>query len=146
MKCIKMNNIDIYNNSAIILKRKTPKIIISWITILITSISLLIIFSFVPFNIYKTYGGYITIENDNSYINLFINESDFPIYNNYNLYIKNTEYSYEVISISHDELKLELNLEDKLRINNNYIFVNILESRTTLFKIIKEKIKKGFGI
>lgn len=141
-----MDNIDIYNNSAIILNRKTPKSIISWITILILLLILLTIFLFVPFNVYKTYSGYVSIDNDYSYLNLFINISDFPINKSNNLYIKNDKYKYEIISINEGEVKLKVNLEDKLRFENNIVIVNILKERTTVLKMLKSKIKKGFGL
>lgn len=141
-----MDNIDIYNNSAIILNRKAPKSIISWITILILLLILLTIFLFVPFNVYKTYSGYVSIDNDYSYLNLFVNISDFPINKSNNLYIKNDKYKYEIISINEGELKLKVNLEDKIRFENNIVIVNILKDRTTVFKMLKNKIKKGFGL
>ena len=78
---VKMDNIDIYNNSAIILNNKLPKKIISWITILIILFILFIIFSFVPFNIYKPIIGYVDIKNNKTYLVLDITKSDFPINN-----------------------------------------------------------------
>ena len=47
-----MDKLDIYNNSAIILDKKTPKKIISWITILIILTIMFVVFSLIPFNIY----------------------------------------------------------------------------------------------
>ena len=124
---IKMDNLDIYNDSAIILNRKTSKKIFSWITILIMLTILFIIFSFVPFNIYKVFVGYVNIDKNNSYIILNLNDSDFPIDKKNKLYIKNKEYSYKI-----------------MKIDGNIVSVNILKDRTTLFKIIINKIKKGF--
>ena len=143
---VKMDKLDIYNNSAIILDKKTPKKIISWITILIILTILFIIFSLIPFNIYKPLIGYVDINNDNSYIVLDIDYSDFPVSNKNKLYIKNKKYDYEIILIEKDKLILDINLEDNLKIQNNIVTVNILKNRTTLFKIIKNKIKKGFGV
>jgi len=51
------DKLDIYNNSAIILEKKTPKRIISWITILTIIVVLFVVFSMVPFNIYKPFIG-----------------------------------------------------------------------------------------
>lgn len=143
---VKMDKLDIYNDSAIILDKKTPKKIISWITILIILILLFIIFSFLPFNIYKPLVGYVDIVDNNSYLILNINNSDFPVNNNNKLYIKNKKYNYEIVKIEEDKLILRINLDDNLKIQNNMVTVNILKNRTTIFKIIKNKIKKGFGV
>ena len=144
--CVKMDKMDIYNNSAIILDRKTPKKIISWITILIILTILFIIFTFIPFNVYKPIIGSVNITNNSSYLILNINGSDFPINKNNELYIKNKKYDYEVVKIEEDKLILNINLDNNLKIQNNMITVNILKNRTTLFNIIKNKIKKGFGV
>ena len=143
---VKMDKLDIYNDSAIILDKNIPKKIISWITILIILMILFVVFSFVPFNIYKTFVGYIYIEDNNSYVVLSINESDFPINKNNKLYIQNKKYDYEVVMIQEDKLVLNINLDDNLKIQDNQVILNILKNRTTLFEIIKNKIKRGFGV
>ena len=143
---VKMDNLDIYNDSAIILERKTPKKVISWITILIILLVLFIIFSFFPFNIYKPVVGYVAIDGHDSYIVLSLSSSDFPV-NKYNkIYVKNKMYNYEIVSIEDNKLIIKANLEDSIRINNNVLTVNILKDRTTLFKFLKNKIKKGFEL
>lgn len=140
------DKLDIYNDSAIILDKKIPKNIISWITILIILMIVFIILSFIPFNIYKTYIGSLYIENDNSYIVMNVNESDFPFNKNNKLYIRNKQYKYNIVSLLDNKLIIKLNLDDNLKIENNILRINILKNRTTLYKIIKIKIKKGFGI
>lgn len=144
--CVKMDKLDIYNNSAIILNRKIPKNIISWTTILVILIILFIIFSFIPFNIYKTFIGYIDIEKDNSHVILSFDDSDFPLEKNNKLYIKGKKYNYKIVSIQDSEIILDINLDDNLKIDGNLVTLNILKNRTTLFNIIKRKVKKGFGV
>lgn len=143
---VKMDNLDIYNNSAIILDKKTPKKIISWVTILIILTLLFLIILFIPFNIYKSFIGYVNIVDNSSYLVLDINYSDFPINKNNELYIKKQKYSYKVVKLEHNKLILSINLDNNLKIQNNIIPVNILKKRTTLFRIVKNKIKKGFGV
>lgn len=138
-----MYKIDIYNDSAIILDKTTPKKIISWITILIFLTTIFIIISLIPLNIYKTYIGTIKIDNSNSYI--LLSNCDFPIKNNNYLYIKTKKYFYEVENIYDSDVVLKLKLESNISIDNNKILVNILDGRTSLYKIIKNKIKKGLG-
>lgn len=142
----KMDKIDIYNDSAIILEKKTPKKIISWITILIILTLIFLFLSFLPFNIYKTKVGYVDIVDNNSYIVLPINECDFPVHKNKKLFIKNKKYNYKIMKLESDKLILKINLDNNLKIQNNIVKLNILKDRTTLFKIIKNKIKKGFEI
>ena len=143
---VKMDNIDIYNNSAIILKRKQPKSIISWITILFILLVLLIIFFSIPFNTYKSYMGYVIIEDGSSYLNIDITLSDFPINMNNKLYIKSDKYDYEIITIDKDNIILKIDLKEELKVSDNIVPVNVLSSRTTVFKILKNKIKKGFSL
>ena len=140
------DKLDIYNDSAIILEKKTPKKIISWITILIILLSLFVVFSIIPFNIYKPIIGKVNITNNKTYIILNTNDSDFPFYKNNKLYIKNKEYNYKIVSIEDNLVLIDINLENNLKIQNNIITVNILKDRTTIFKILKNKIKKGFDL
>ena len=143
---VKMDNIDIYNNSAIILNNKLPKKIVSWITILIILLILFIIFSFVPFNIYKPIIGYVDIKNNKTYLVLDITKSDFPINKENKLYIKRKKYNYKIIELKENKLIISIELDNNLKIQNNIITTNILKDRTTIFNIIKNKIKKGFGV
>ena len=143
---LKEDNIDIYNNSALILNNKTPAFVNSWIIILIILSLLFITISFIPFNIYSTHNGYIITDNNESYISLTLEKSDFPINKNNKLYIKNKNYKYKILSIKDNNVLISIKLKDDININNNFIVVNVLKNRTTLFKIIKSKIKKGFDV
>ena len=140
------DNLDIYNDSAIILEKKTPKKIISWITILIILTILFVVFSFIPFNIYKPLFGYVDITNNSSYLILDFDKSDFPFNKNNELYIKSKKYDYKVVRIEENKLILNVNLDNNLKVQNNIVTANVLKNRTTLFNIIKNKIKKGFGV
>lgn len=140
-----MDSIDIYNNKACIIENKY---IYSkyFAIILIIIFILLIIFSFIPFNIYKNYVGSVIIENNTSYIKIETNLSDFPINKNNKLYILKDKYNYEIIKIENNNVILKVNLKDNIRINNNILLLNILTNRTTLFDILKYKLKKGLCI
>ncbi len=146
MNAKRMNNIDIYNNSAIILYRKTPNRIISWISILIIILVMLFILFLIPFNIYKNYDAYVTIMDNDSYLNLFLEKSDFPINKKNKLYIKRDLYNYEIDEIKESEVKLKVNLKEDIKIQGNYIRVNILYGKTTIFNLIINTIKKGFSL
>ena len=139
-----MDKIDIYNNSAIILNKKTPKKIISWITILFILLILFVILSFIPFRIYKTFYGYIN--QDYGYITFQLDSSDFPIDKSDKMYIKNKTYEYEVVEIKNNQVTIKSEIDENLYINNNIIRANLLKCRTTLFEIISNKIKKGIDL
>lgn len=143
---LKEDNIDIYNNSALILNNKIPFFINSWIVILIILSLLFIVISFIPFNLYSTYNGFIVNNDKESYISLNLEKSDFPISKNNKLYIKDKNYKYKILSIEDNNVFISIKLKDDIKINNNIVVVNILKNRTTLFKIIKNKIKKGFDL
>ena len=128
-----------------LLSRKVPKSIISWITILIIIFILTLIFINIPFNTYKSFNGYIFKYKKDFYIEVLVNKSDFPINKKDTLYIKDKKYTYKVINIDKKKYILDLKLEDSVKIENNIVKVNIEKEKTTVFKILKNKIKKGFG-
>ena len=143
---LREDNIDIYNNSAIILNKNNTFYSMSWIIILSILSILFIICSTIPFNIYKNYTGYIVLDNNKAYVNLVLEKEDFPINKNNKLYIENNNYKYDVMSINEKNVLLNIELEECIKINNNIITISILKDRTSLFEIIKRKIKKGFDL
>lgn len=143
---VKVDDIDIYNDSAIILERKAPSKVFSWIIILLITSSIAILISFIPFSIYESYYGVVKLESDNSFIIFDLEYMKFPINKYDKLYIKNKSYNYDVFDISENSLIIKLDLEDGLKIDNNIVVVNILKDRTSIFNILKNKIKKGFDL
>lgn len=141
-----MDNIDIYNESAIILNKKMPKSIISWITILFLLLIILLFIFSIPFNIYKNYIGYVEVDSFDTCLILETQESDFPINKNSKLYIKYDKYDYEVVNINKDNVILKVDLKENIKLDDNIVLVNVLKERTTVFEILKNKIKKGFGL
>ena len=137
-----MESIDIFNNSAIIMNRKTPKKITSWITILLLLIIIILIFSFIPFNIYKRNIGVVFIYNNEYFVDLKLENNDFPIYKNKKLYINNDLYKYEVIKIDNNSVILKINLNEEYKIDGNILNMVILDNRTTIMNIIKFKINR----
>lgn len=129
-----------YNNLDFILKYKQPRIINLWILILKVMLILFIVFMFIPYNTYKNYIGYVVIENNRSYILL---NRDTSL--NKNLYINGKKYKYEIVENS-DYIKIKLDLEDSLKIDSLYLDINIKSDKKTLFKVLKNKIKKGIGL
>ncbi len=136
-------SIDIYTNSSIILERRMPNKIISWIVILILFLIFLLVISFIPINIFRTYSGYVTLENNNQYIN-FVMGSDDLIDKKGTLYIKNKSIKYEFDSIKENMIIVLIDSKYLLE-PNKLIKINLLCDRTTLLKLIRNKILKGFG-
>ena len=134
--------VDIYNNSGFIINKNISFYEKSWIIVLISLISLFIIFMFIPFNIYKTYNGYI----EDNYMYLILENKDFPVNKSNKLYIDNNLYKYKIISIENNIVVIDIELDEDINIENNTFKVNVLKSRTSILKIIKNKIKKGFGL
>lgn len=136
-------SIDIYTNSSIILERRMPNKIISWIVILILFFIFLLVISFIPINIFRTYSGYVTLENNNQYIN-FVMGSDDLIDKKGTLYIKNKSIKYEFDSIKENIITVLIDSKYLLE-PSKLIKINLLCERTTLLKLIRNKILKGFG-
>ena len=129
-----------YNNSEFILKYKLPKIVNSWLLILKILLLLFALFMFIPYNTFQNYIGCVEIKNNNSYILL---EKNTPL--NKNLYINDKKYKYEIVE-NKDYIKIKLDLEENLKIDSLCLNVNIRSDRKILFKVLKNKIKKGIGL
>ena len=131
---------NIYDNTTFILKYETPKIVKSWLLVLKIFFGLFIIFMFIPYNTYKTYIGYVLLENNQSFILLDRNTTL-----NKNLYINDKKYEYEIVD-TYDYIKIKIDLEEELKINSLYLNISIRSDRKTLFEVLKNKIKKGIGL
>lgn len=148
-----MNNIDTIYESKEILMRKTPLKIVSWITILIVLLISFIIISFIPYNKYLNYYGYISKE-DKYYLNVYVEQKYIENIQDYKLIIDHKKRKFKIINID-NQLYYEKNkpyylvtiyadLEENLLIQNNVINVIFNVRKTTLqkeiFKVIKEVI------
>lgn len=142
-----MNDIDIYNNSSVIMLKKVPVKIISWITILLVFLIFILVFGiFFTYNKYEKCIGIVRGNNivlelspdkinkikdrlyiDNKKYNFEIKEKDYIIIDNKNYY----------------EIVLNINLEDKYKIDNNILEIYIELEKTTLLKEIFDFLKKG---
>ncbi|MCM1371204.1 MAG: hypothetical protein NC181_04895 [Clostridium sp.] len=144
-----MNDIDIYENSSIILNRKTPLKIISWLFILISFSTFLIIFG--GFYKFKKYQSYISIFTSNHLI-LLVEEKNISNIGN-RFILDNKIYNFSIESISKDyviennknyrEVLLNVDLEENYKIENNILNINLEGNDTTLLKEIIKFFKKG---
>lgn len=146
-----MNNI----NSYIILNRQTRFIVKLFVSIsLIMFASLILVLNMKYEKYYQTLGQ--VINNDNNY-KLIINLSPYKlniIKNNDSVIIDKFKYNYKINSISKDyiisgdlnnyiQITLDVNLNEKDKINNNILEVKFLESNKKLFYYLKEYLKEG---
>jgi len=149
-----MNDIDIFYNSEIILKRKSFKI---QYYIIFMSISIIIISLFLCFYKYQPY-MYLqatVVKEDNSYyLKTYILEEKITDINSTYAIINGKRKKYEVKNISEHfildeknnkyyEIIISSEIDSKLIIDNNIVDINIELSKTTFVKKIIEKIKKG---
>lgn len=150
-----MNDINIFDNSKIMFERKSPFLIVSWITILIIfTIIFLIMSIFYEFNRYKSYYGKINKEGDKYYVQLFLEESAIYSFQNDTVLINKKIVSYKIESISDEYYDIglkHLTKEMIFQITDNYndlsgnsIIEVVIESpKTTVLKQIIKRIKKG---
>lgn len=141
--------IDIYENKSIILNQKIPNRIISWTTILIILTLFILIFG----NLYKfdKYLNYNAVIQNNNIIlliekNKINNLKGQVMFNkkNYDFDIKEiSEQDYYQDNKYYKQVILDMNLEDKYKIENNILNLYFKDKKTTLIKEIIDFIKKG---
>lgn len=149
-----MNNIDIFYNSEIILRRKSLKIKY-YIIIMFILITVLIIFlSTYSYNPYLNLKAIVVVEENNYYLRTLISEKEINNINANTLIISDKKHKFKVKNISEEyildenynkyyEVLLNAKIDKKLIINNNIIDINIEMPKTTFAREVIKKIKKG---
>lgn len=142
-----MEEIKAFEYSKMKVIKDNPSKIISWITILILLLVIFLIISiFFHFSIFKEYIGFIDI-SDNYDIRVMVDRSFFPVNSEYELYIDNRKYEYQITKINHldqySEVFIKCKLDKKVLTDNNIINVRFKKYTTTLIKEFIKRIKKG---
>jgi hypothetical protein len=149
-----MNKIDVFNNSSIILERKTPSKIVSWITIIISAIVIFLFISiFYKYNEYLYYVGTVVKQEEGFYVKLYIEADKIVNFYNNELVIDNDKIDYKIISISDDYYHIEPGTEvyevvidcltnEQSMINSNLVELRFKKPKVTFMNKIIEKIKK----
>ena len=142
-----MEEIKAFEYSKMKVIKDNPSKIISWITILILLLVIFLIVSiFFHFSIFKEYIGFIDI-SDNYDIRVMVDRSFFPVNSEYELYIDNRKYEYQITKINHldqySEVFIKCKLDKKVLTDNNIINVRFKKYTTTLIKEFIKRIKKG---
>lgn len=141
-----MDNIETYNMSMFLFNSMLPKKAISWITILIIVFIIFIIFANIPYAKYKNYIGYIDCIDNNYYIKINLEESDFPFINNNYLYIMGKKQKYKIVSISNNIVTIKTKLDKNYLISNNKVLLSILNNKISLLELFIKKVKKGLNL
>lgn len=146
-----MNDINTY----IILNRKINLTIKLFIIIsFVIFISLVFVLNIKYKKYFQTSGQVIYIDNSYHLVIFLSPDKLNVIKNNDSIIIDNFGYNYKINSISNDyiisedfnnylEVKLDINLKEKDKINNNILEVKFLESNKKLFYYLKEYLKEG---
>lgn len=146
-----MNNISSY----IIINRQTKHLIKFYIYIsLIVFVSLILILN-IKYKKYFQTKAIVINDNVNYNLNIYLSPNKINIIkSNNSIIIEDKEYNYKIKSISKDyilsndfnnyiEIILEVNLNEKDKINNNILEVKLIENDQKLFYYLKDYLKEG---
>ncbi len=143
-----MRNIDIYNNSEVILQRKESKIYKLFIIIVL----IFVLLAIVLVSSYK-YDRTLKLKSlvkDNK-INITVSEDNLKLLNNKSILINKKEYQTVIDSISeviydsnyNKYYQVVLNLDNYELVENDVIDIFIVLGKTNFYNMIKEKIRDG---
>lgn len=149
-----MDHIDIFNNSEIIIKRKSFSITTYSIILLVGLIFTFLWFCFNTYYPYFNLKASVIKDEQGYYLKTLILEDDITKINNTVLIIDNKEYKYKIKKISEEylidenynkyyEVLITSKINKQLQINNNVIDINIKLPKTTYMKNLLKQIKKG---
>ena len=143
-----MRNIDIYNNSEVILQRKESKNYKLFIIIVL----IFVLLAIVLVSSYK-YDRTLKLKSlvkDNK-INITVSEDNLKLLNNKSILINKKEYQVNIESISeviydsnyNEYYQVVLNLDNYELVENDVIDIYIVLGKTNFYNMIKEKIRDG---
>lgn len=135
-----MYSINDINDSSILILKKVPIKIISWITIVIIFIIFFVIFSL--FYNYRYYLKYPAIFIDDNKIKLSMNLEDIVKLSDYELLIDNKVYSYQIEEVKEINNFYEVVLKLNLNLSKKYFNIYFRSDETTIFKEFIKKIER----
>lgn len=147
-----MPDINIFDNSEIVMERKVPNKIVSWITILFSLLIMaVIVMCFYSYNRHLNYLGIIKKE-DNIFIKVYVNKSDISRLENQELLVNNTKTNYEIDNVSNTQIntnqgesqyEVTIKLLDSKFKDNEVVDLNFKLNKTTFLKELIYLLKKG---
>ncbi len=138
-------------DSEIILQRKISPIVYAYIMIIIViTLSLIILTFLLNYKTYYKMKGTVVEEDNHYYINLYLPLSDYKYLVNSNIVtIDKKDYNYKILSVdkeyytdnntTYQIIKIELPLEDKYKINNLVIDLQIQKENKRVINYIIKK-------
>ena len=139
-----------------LLEQSRPRKVVHWITILILTLLFLFFFSyFFHYTIYQDYQGTVLEEGGEYYVHVLVEEDSgiIPLFSKEILVNKRDEKA-EIIAIGdpfyavdrkkYRQLELKVPLEEGEKVQNNQVIISVEKESTTIWKKIKQEIKKGF--
>ena len=146
-------NVDIFNNSPIILNRKTSSSVKIWILFLTLGLIVFIfIASFYKYHLYSSALAHVKKINSEYYLVTYIKEDMISNMYKYSLLIENERFKFKVVNISEEyylvdnkncyEVILEVTLKEQWKIENNILNIAFQQDKTTILQETKKGIKK----
>lgn len=133
-----------------IIYRKIPKYIYIWLSIIsLIIISFCVIGEFYKYNKFYYINGVVVKIEDDNYVQVLIKDEDIDLIKDYNLIINQNSISfcYQATTLFYADTG-KIYREVKLFFDNDYenneiISLTFMSPKTTIFKQIKKKIRKG---
>lgn len=149
------SGIDVFINSSVIYKRYCDNKIIYYIlSVLILMIAIVLVSFIYKFEIYDIYYGKVIIEDNKSFVNISVDNSFINSVKRNYLEVNDKEYKCSLVEYSdtyylvNDDkvwnVLYECELPEILKVNNNLLEIKLNKKKTTLIKIVYEKIRRGF--
>lgn len=142
-----------YINSGFYINQRNDKLINKYI--LIVLIIIIILFGLSNIMKYKVIlvTKAIVVKEDKYYLKMYLKDDEIKKYlYNRNIIILNKKYSYKINSISSEyiidetmskyrEIKIDINLDKNLKINNNIVEIRKLYKKEPIINILTNKLK-----
>lgn len=143
-----MQNLDIYNNSEIILQRKESKIY--KVFIMLVSIFTLLTLLLVTLYKYDRTFKIKSLVKDNK-VNLTVSEDNLKLLSDKSILINKKQYQVNIESISeviydtnyNEYYQVIINIDNYELVENEIIDIFIVLGKTNFYNMIKEKIRDG---
>ncbi len=142
-----------YQNKWLVIESKTPRYILLWLSFII-----FLLFSFflslcIPFKQKQYYMGFVTKIENEYYVKIYSSEKEVGKLNRKNVWINEKSYPLAYTKIKEaytidasldvfHEVYLSVSLPKELKIENNKVEVYFEGDKTTLFRIILQKLEK----
>lgn len=142
-----------YQNQTYLLLRKTPRVMIRWLSFLVICSVFTIILLCYPYSPVLSYDGFVVLEDQEYYVKIYSRENEVGKLNNQEVIINGQSYSLtyikikEALTVQNDlevyhEVYLKTRLKKSLRVHNNKVEVQFTLPKTTLFQQGIKEIKR----